>query len=326
MPTHPQDRDRLPLSELEWKRLIAASQESLRRAHAEGAAAHRLALAFEPFARAFVALVWRRAGDDGVPVSSERIAEIVSAPGNASDVYLAIACDEGVAGCWERLADCFLQRLERLARSRGVPASEAEELARDAIGDLSCPPPDGRARTMIGTFRAIGSLGAWLSVILVRRIVDRARSTRPEVRLSWSAADDPSREETREIVAPGPDPSSTVLDAETMKRVEAAFLNAWQELPGRDALAVQLRYRDDLPLKEISMVLGLSQSRASRVIQKAVDTLGERLKRSLVAVEPRRQQGGETFWKALEAAAVSSLAKTAAPSDRHQGHGHARTR
>jgi RNA polymerase sigma factor (sigma-70 family) len=313
MPTHPHDRDRLPLSDFEVKRLIAASQESLRRAHAEGAAAHGLALAFEPFARAFVALAWRRAGDDGAAVSPERIAAIASAPGNPSDIYLAIACDEGAPGCWEWLAACFLSRLEGLARSRGVPASEAEELARDAIGDLSCPPPDGRARTMIGTFRATGSLGAWLSVILVRRLVDRARSKRPE-------------EEPREIEAPGPDPSSAVLDAETMTCVEAAFAGAWQELPGRDALAVQLRYRDDLPLKDISAVLGLSQSRTSRVIQRAVDTLRDRLKRSLAPVEASRPEGGETFWKALEAAAVSSLAKNAEPADRPLGHGHARTR
>jgi RNA polymerase sigma factor for flagellar operon FliA len=65
-----------------------------------------------------------------------------------------------------------------------------------------------------------------------------------------------------------------------LERAERAdeLADAIRALPPRSQAVVALYYRDDLRLKEISQVLGLSESRLSRILSAAMFELGETLR------------------------------------------------
>jgi len=72
---------------------------------------------------------------------------------------------------------------------------------------------------------------------------------------------------------------ATRLDAPDAAMQEAelrqVLANAIDALPERERLVVTLYFREDLRLKEISRVLGLSESRVSRILNAALFNLGE---------------------------------------------------
>ena len=66
-------------------------------------------------------------------------------------------------------------------------------------------------------------------------------------------------------------PDTKTLHSETAELLEKAIAS----LPERERLMITLYYLEDLRLKEIAKVVGLSESRVSRVLQEAFFQLGE---------------------------------------------------
>ena len=64
-------------------------------------------------------------------------------------------------------------------------------------------------------------------------------------------------------------PDTIVEDSEFMKAVVAAI----DELPNRDKLVMSLYYQEELNLKEIGEVLGVSESRVSQILSQNVKKL-----------------------------------------------------
>lgn len=235
----------------------------LRRLHRDGEAEHgALALSYERFAGRVVARVCRRLGDPRP--SPGRIGEALEKLAGA-DLYLAIACDERVPGSWERFSERFVPRLWKLARSRGAPEEEAEELVRDLTGDLLAPPHSGGARTRLGTFGGSGCLFAWLSVILIRAQADRARSRRP-------ASLEPEEEQAL-AAGPATDPIVAAGDTEDARRISVALDSGWERLTDREALAVLYVYHDGLSQKEAARALGIGAPRVCRLLEAALGKL-----------------------------------------------------
>jgi RNA polymerase sigma factor for flagellar operon FliA len=77
-----------------------------------------------------------------------------------------------------------------------------------------------------------------------------------------------------EPTAPTPAPAEQLEQEELLEHLSAAIA----DLPAKERLVVTLYYRDDLRLREISAVMGLSVSRISRLLSKALFELGERLR------------------------------------------------
>ena len=87
-------------------------------------------------------------------------------------------------------------------------------------------------------------------------------------------ADSPPLEGERDPAAASP---SKQMEEEDRKRVLA---EAIESLPAQERIAVVLYYNEELRLKEISQVMGLSESRVSRVLSAALLSLQGRLKAS----------------------------------------------
>ena len=280
---------------------------ALRRGFELGRAAHgALGLAPEEYSRRVLALVEGRLRRAGVPVAAEGMAEALSRS-DLADLYLAVACEAGTAGAWERFSGAYGRVIVALAVRRGASAAEAEELAGEIPGELFTPPPRGGARTRLGTYDGSGSLSGWLAVIVQRRLADR-----------WRAA---SREPPPpRPPPPEPDPHAAAGDRETLARFEEAFREAWADFAPQEALALLLRYRDGLPQTEIARVLGVGEPRVSRVLSGASARIRVAILRRLGSLPVEGERDPARVLAALEGAVARILA-TLPPRNDSDGDG-----
>jgi RNA polymerase sigma factor for flagellar operon FliA len=73
------------------------------------------------------------------------------------------------------------------------------------------------------------------------------------------------------------DDSPTPLDRLQDSRFRSALVASIKELPEREALVMSLYYEQDLNLKEIGVVLGVTESRVSQIHSQAVARIRSRL-------------------------------------------------
>ncbi|HKB16926.1 MAG TPA: hypothetical protein VKF62_12740, partial [Planctomycetota bacterium] len=148
----------------------SALEPLLRHAFESGAGEYgTLPLSLHTFARRALELARRRLLRSGVPDSPERLGEVLERVAGA-DLYLSIACEEGLGAAWEVFTARFVPRIKALALWRGASPSEAEDLAQDLPGHLAAPPRGGHARTRLGTYNGAVSLFDWLAVIVFQRL------------------------------------------------------------------------------------------------------------------------------------------------------------
>ncbi|HET6203579.1 MAG TPA: sigma-70 family RNA polymerase sigma factor [Planctomycetota bacterium] len=288
--------------------------ELLRRGHERGSEEYGpLALPFGVFAPRALHLTRRRLRASGVDPSPERIAGALAGAARA-DLFLAIACEEGIAGAWEAFLERYVPRLRALARSCGAQSSEADEIARELPGELVARPGEGGVRTRLGTYDGTGKLFTWLAVMVARRVADRFRARRS---LPGSAAPmgDAPATDVPDRSRGATDPSVLAIDAETASRLREALRRAWAGLDGRASRALLLKFRDGLPQKEIAARLGLSDSRVSRILAASLERIRGAVQERFLADFPGRWREGESFWNAMREAVARHLQEFRPPPE-----------
>jgi RNA polymerase sigma factor (sigma-70 family) len=193
----------------------------------------------------------------------------------SADVYLALACEHGVPGAWERFDARHRPRLREQARRLGAASDLAEELAADVLAELCAPPAERGARTRLSRYDGSGSLEAWLALIVRHRLVDRVRVRRP------AAGPGAGPERAFDCL---PDPSAGSPDQAAIAGESAALFvecarEAFAHLTPKESLALQFRYADELAQKKIAGLLGVGEPRVTRLLQAAVERLREGLRR-----------------------------------------------
>jgi predicted DNA-binding protein (UPF0251 family) len=271
---------------------IEAHAHALRRGFAAGLAAWGdLGIAFDDYARGVIARVQARLGRAGIPshgASFDRVLE-VSVP---ADLYLAIACDAGAERAWSAFARELVPRIEGLARTRGFTEAESEELVCDLPGYLALPPPQGAARTRIGTFEGSCSLFSWLAVLVNRRWADRNRSR-------GRAEGPPAATEAKERSA----------------RLRTALASGFARLSSKEACAVRLKYVAGLKQKEVAALLGVKEPRISVLLKGAAEKLRAALGSSLRDESPALGPQDDDVWVSLRDAIGSQMEISTIPSD-----------
>jgi RNA polymerase sigma factor (sigma-70 family) len=186
------------------------------------------------------------------------------------DYYLAVACDQGTAGAWERLHERFRRPLAAMMRRRGAVRSDVERLLDEMWGRLAAPPARGAARTRIGTFTGRGPLLAWLATVAWRHLTDEWRARAGVGPLCGQ--DDP---------APGAwaDPALSLEQEESARAVGKVLERTWSALTLRELEVIVLKYRHRLPQVEVARVMGISPARVTRLNQSAVRRLCKAVRR-----------------------------------------------
>ncbi|MDJ0974028.1 MAG: sigma-70 family RNA polymerase sigma factor [Planctomycetota bacterium] len=180
------------------------------------------------------------------------------------DYYLAVACELGLPAAWERLQARFTRPLRAMMRRRGAGRGDVAQLLDDVWGRLAGAPPSGAARTRIGTYDGQGPLLAWLATVAWRRLTDAWRARAGTAPLA------PGLEET---LYTGSTPASRAAADETERLVGDVLAKAWAALTERELEVVVLKYRHQLPQKEIARVLGISPARITRLLASAARRL-----------------------------------------------------
>jgi RNA polymerase sigma factor (sigma-70 family) len=245
---------------------------ALRRAYEQGEHEYgTLPVAYPLFARRYLSLTCRRLLASGVSTTDAKIAAALQRAAGA-DVYLTVACDENVAGAWEIFTSRFVPRLRGLARKRGARATEADDLANHLPSELAQAPANGETRTRIGRFDGSSSLFSWLTVICLRRLVDRRRARAVRPIPAGSVPDQPAP-------ARQADPSRRIADAEAAHRFRTSLAAAWNELSPQESLALLWKHRDGLRQKQIAALLGVGTPRVSRIVKRAIEKLRDGVSR-----------------------------------------------
>jgi RNA polymerase sigma factor (sigma-70 family) len=280
-----------------------AVEAALRAAWDAGRAEHEgLALPFARFAERVTALVARRS------VAGESL-EAAVARRAAADLVLACACEDGVAGAWDRLHDLLSPRLSalafRLLRDRG----EAETLAAEVLGDLATPAPGGAARTLVGTFDGTGTLFGWLAAILSRRAYGRARRSRGAPGGAAAAGDEPEGVEEAPARGGSSDPVEVALGSERAERFRSALSRAWESCTSNERFVLVAKYRGGVEQRAIARMLGVGPPRVTRLVQQVTRKLRDAVERAVGTAV----LGGEDAWGPLLGVVQEHLATREAP-------------
>ena len=272
-----------------------------------------LDLPFESYAKKVFSLVCGRLEQGQIPKSKERILEVLELTA-CMDLYLTIACENGIPGAWEAFMQYYIPKLRSIAVHQKCPSGSAEELALNTAGDLFQPPPQGGARTRLGTYDGSGSLSAWLAVIVKRRIIDSFREQKTV------STDNGSFELSSNITesyptGTSPNPAILFISKEAGGIFKEVLQESWIKLTSREALVIILKYRENLPQKEIARLLKVGEPRLSRILKKAVEKIREAVHRGFHQHFPDNKWDTNQLWNALKAAVEDHLATFPTPPD-----------
>lgn len=255
------------------------------------------------FARAFEERGRRR----GARAPTGEAPAATTPPGSrGGDLFLAVACEEQVAGAWEAFCREFPPRLRSFLIRRGATAEEASAVVDDLPGNLCAPPPRGVVRTRLGTYDGGSRLFTWLAAIVHRRLWDLRRA-RPGAGAGAEAATTPT--------ARAPPPLRTLVDEESARLFEDALHEAWGDLTPKECLVLLLRYRDGLRQTEIARILGVGEPRVTHLVQQGLDKLRGAVRKRLRDTPPGPHGDGASLWHALREIAARRLESSAGGSD-----------
>lgn len=162
-----------------------------------------------------------------------------------SDRQLVEACLRRDASAREELTDRCRPLVLGLAIGRfRLAECDAEDLFQSLVVRLF--ERDARA---LRAWRREGKLTTYLTVIVSRMCLEKIRGRNRDAPLE-------DVEETQLAESSATPDAESVIDRDSRRR---AVRDCWRELSARDRLLLTLRYRDELPPREIAPVLGLKR-------------------------------------------------------------------
>jgi RNA polymerase sigma factor (sigma-70 family) len=266
-----------------------------------------LALPFDTYARRVLELVLLPRGADRVDWTAE-LAERLRRSGGP-DLYLAVACEERVSGAWEAFRDHYEPKLRSLARAHGARGFDIGRVAADVLGELSVPRASGRRRTGLGAYAGAGSLLAWLTVVLRRRMSDERRDVASDRRTASGRQD---REHARKPHRRGNpseemDPVVIAVDGETCTRFGEALRRGIGALTNREREALAWRFRQGLSQTEVARRMRVGEPRVSRLLDRGVSRLRAAVK---TAFPGERWEELDRLWMALHVEVGKALGRS----------------
>lgn len=157
--------------------------------------------------------------------------------------------------------DSLMQRYERLVYSLVSSFATNSEEALDLTQEIFL-----KAYRKLSAFDGRGTLKAWLARIAINEGINSAKS----------ASRRQARHEAWHIVRPSHQPAAQdkdVLTAERKRQVAGAL----RDLSPRHRLAIELRYLQEMPIREVAAVLECSEGVARNILFRGLRKLRQQL-------------------------------------------------
>jgi RNA polymerase sigma-70 factor (ECF subfamily) len=201
------------------------------------------------------------------------------------DFALAQSCSRGNAAAWERFVERFKNGLYGAAMLIAKNESMARELSDSLAGDLFVyGKPSGEQRSRLASYSGRGSLEGWLKALLTHAYIDSYRSRQRTVSLENRF------DLLRTLCA-----SQDFQQPEPDSRLNLAIQAALSQRTSEERFLLSAYFFDAWTLAEISNVLGVHESSASRRLNKIVKELRRSVSRSLHTAGMSTRQIEESF-------------------------------
>jgi RNA polymerase sigma-70 factor (ECF subfamily) len=163
------------------------------------------------------------------------------------------ACQELLGRHRQRLRQMIAVRIDHRLAARLDPSDVVQEVFLDALGKM----PDYLRERPLPLYPWLRQL-AWerLAKLHERHIQAQRRTTTREARWDGALPDESALALVDQLVAPGSSPSKQVLRHEMLSRVQAALARLREQ--EREVLV--MRYLEQLSIREIAAVLGITES------------------------------------------------------------------
>ena len=261
---------------------------------AEGAQ-RLLARAGDPYSLTVGALITRVGASlkkyllrDAPDASEQAIVDFIDKL-QASDLCLAIACENGDSAAWDDLVGRYSTTVRSAARSTAGSEDAAEDLAQSIWAELHGLRlrEDGKPASKLAYYSGCGSFAGWLRAVVGQLAVDQHRKQSRLVQMEDDTGFDrlpgttPGDQQTAGMASPVPNPEGALSNKLERVEMERALARSIQEMTDEDRLLVKLYYFDDLRLREAGAVLGVHEATASRRLTRIHGELRQRVEQIL---------------------------------------------
>jgi len=224
---------------------------------------------------------------------------------NATDLYLACACVEGLPGSHRRFIRAHVVGIEAVGRDLG--AVEPAELRQWVCEHVLVAQPPQPPR--IASFSGRGELGHWVRITARRLLIDRRRKRSPHTT-------DIEHVPASALVVDGDDPELGLLAETYRESFRAALEDAFGRLSPRERTLLRYRFVDGLEVNQIASVCGRHRVSVSRSLGNARQRLLGHVRRHLVTSLRLRRSEADSLMRLMRSQiqlSVSRLLRRAEP-------------
>jgi len=202
-------------------------------------------------------------------------------PVHLEDLYLAGAAGFRLSSAWEVINSEFSARmiktLSHMPLADMTPQDAWSETIAKVIDDDTEKDQltDGRHPAKIVRYQGLVKLLNYLLVISKRIAIQRNRKKKPDYFLSAMEGFDRSAPESNAS------PQQSIATKDTVKQVFNGLRDAYKSLTTEQRFLVMMVYRKGMRQKEAGKMIGFSESKTTRHLKKAIETIKE----SMVAID-----------------------------------------
>lgn len=184
---------------------------------------------------------------------------------------LIAAAQKGDAEAFGVLVTKYMPRALAFARRMTGNTEDAEDLAQEAFV---------KAYRNLGSFKGQSGFYTWFFQVLSNLCMDHLRRAALLKKVFFFAAPDVDREEASDplMQAPDTDLLSRPDGGLEQKELKAALQKALKRLPDRQRAVFLMKHNEDMKLREIAVVLGISEGAVKSHLVRAVTALKKSMK------------------------------------------------
>jgi len=169
-------------------------------------------------------------------------------------------------------------RLVGVLCARGASATEAEDLVADLWSDCFAAPPN--RQTLLSKYQGRCALESWLLTVATNRLVDlkRRQTFRVEIPASERSSDD--------FFDRRPQPETASHEESLLKLLRGAIRNAFAKRDSEAVMLLKLVHLHQLTQREIARMWGWHESKVSRALEVARESIARDIMMELKRVDP----------------------------------------